>query len=220
MQHLDTDHERRLQQLESQLGRLLRDRRVGATLTGPFPVTESFMGYRRITGRYYCPGTVAAIQDATRDMAVVANRLYALPFLVAEKMSLNRLATYTKSGATGNVRMGVYRSNNALSPTQLVKGSGSVGVGASSNVHNFSPPISLSRGLYWIAAVFSGTPTMYRLPYEQGVTWEILGRTLGISNSMRPGWRSAHSFAALPVVFPLGTLTAVQDLPIMWVRPV
>ena len=215
--HLTRDQ--RLQHLESQMARLLQDHRLGQTMTGPLPVSDAYMGYRRVGGgRYHLAGTVAAVQDNTRNFAVTADKLYALPFLVTKTVRVNRLATYTQSGETGNGRMGVYHSGQDVIPTRLVKGSGSVAVGSTANYHDFDPPFSLHRGLYWIVAVFSGTPTMHRIPYEQGVAWEILGRTIGISTAFSIGWEATHSFAALPVVYPSAGLAGVRDVPIMWVR--
>jgi hypothetical protein len=214
-----TTLEDRVRILEGQLRRLTQDRRIGDSLLGPLPVSDAYMGYRNIgTGRYYVPGTVAAAQDNTRNMAVAANKIYVLPFLVTERVRFDRVTTFTQSGATGNGRMGVYRNGKDLHPSTLVKGSGSVGVGAGANHHDFSPPVSLYRGLYWVAALFSGTPTMFRIPYEQGIAWEILGRDAGIATAFRIGWYADHSFAALPSSYPTAGRDSLINVPFMWIR--
>jgi len=211
--------EERLRRVEAQLGTLLEDHRIGSALQGPFPVSDTSMRYRRVgSGIYYLPGTVAAVQDNTRNMAVTANRIYALPFLVVNRLRVNRLASYTQAGAAGNSRMGIYRDGADLVPHSLVSGSGSVAVGATANYHDFSPPVTLHRGLYWIALCFSATPTMFRLPYEQGVAWEILGRQIGISTAFSIGWIANHAFAPLQSIFPSTGLAKARDLPLMWIR--
>jgi hypothetical protein len=212
-------HEERIRRLEAQLGGLLDDPRIGGAQLGAFPVIDSYMGYRRIgAGRYYLPGTVAAVQDNTKNMAVSANKVYALPFLVTEPVHVGVLGCYTQSGATGNNRMGVYRDGTDLVPAQLIEGSASKAVGSGFTSHTFSPVIDLYRGLHWIVSCWSGTPTMYRIPYEQGVAWEVLGRVAGISTAFAIGWIANHAFAALPDMFPSAGLSGTRDIPIMWVK--
>ena len=57
---------------------IIKDRRIGATLTGPFPVTESSMALHYKGDGYYFGGCLPS-RCTYDNLAVTADRLYVVP---------------------------------------------------------------------------------------------------------------------------------------------
>ena len=204
----------RVSQLEAKLGRLTQDRRIGASLTGPFPVSESFMGLRRVDGtQCYMPGTLSIPTANWQTVSPSANYLYAFPFYAAAPVSVDRLTFHVNSTAAGNLRMGIFNSDKNLYPTNLV-----VDAGISS--HNVAlwrdiefGKVRLTRGLKWVVILQQGTPTLTALPVN--THWAILGRTTAVVN--HTGWGVSQAYGALPAKFP-ASASMITIVPLLLVR--
>lgn len=216
-----TAQDERIRRLEAQVSRLLGDRRIGLTEFGPLPVSDSHMGIRYVgPGKYHLAGVVGCVHDNTRTLTIVANRLYAAPFLVVETVHVEELGFKVASGAAGNYRQCMYGEGKDVYPGRKIpgSGSGSQSVGAAYNSHTYSPPFTLYRGLHWVVLNFNNTPNLRRIPYEQGVAWDLLGRGTDINTGFDLGWRAEHTFGTLPDSFPTTGKTAIASIPIMWVK--
>lgn len=112
-----------------------------------------------ISGRYYGP---AATASGNETAAVAAGQLYLLPFVCRRTTTFDRIGIHVFTGvASSNVRLGIYDSDSDGLPDALVLDAGAVATATS----NASATITISQeltaaNLYWLAAVFSHTPTV------------------------------------------------------------
>jgi hypothetical protein len=208
--------EDRLRRVESQLGALLEDARLGESMLGPFPVSESSMSLRRVDGtQCYVPG-VFGPPSAWGTNSWAKDILMVFPFYVGSPINTDRFSFNVTVAAAGDLRMGVYDSSTDLYPTHLIK---DVGI----STHNSTGwlnidfnKVLLTRGLKWIAMVQQGAPTLTTvLPAD---VWAILGRTQSIAQCC--GWFKAFGYAALPSVFPADaeTMSGASGIPFVEVR--
>ncbi len=137
---------------------------------------ELHPGYR--VGRWYGPGFTA-----TNDIAVVANNLYALPIVIHEGTKLTpalfqALGVYVATGASGNVKMALYDTQNGVPTNLIVETSADVSTAAAGDAQCALPAnISLAPGVYWPASCFSGTPTIRSIGADTA-----MGQILGSSS--------------------------------------
>lgn len=150
------------------------------------------------TGVYLSTSTPSSHSTA----GVVANRLYAIPFIAARAMTLDRLAiAVTGAGAGGTkARLGIYKDGTNLYPGTLLLDAGLVNVDAIATVFaNIDQ--ALTKGLYWLTLVTDGAPT------ARNGTFQYSGTSpLGFDASFRfyDGWYVAFAYAALPDPFTAG----------------
>lgn len=162
------------------------------------------------SNRYYSsPSNGAAISTA----AIVANTLYAMPFIAEKEFAIDSIAMkVTTLGASSNLRFGIYSSQN-LYPNSLIVDSGSIPgttIGVKSAVIN----ITLTQALYWLVCVCSATA-----PVVSGFTAAGLNPILGLDNTLSGlglGYGVAFTFAALPATFPAGaSIRTAVPLPLI-----
>lgn len=106
-------------------------------------------------GRVYGPtgGIVAA------NLAVTANRLYAVPFFTAQTINIDRIVYRVTTASTGTGRAGIYSSDGncyPLSPLADVL----TGLPGPAGVKLLVIDITLAPGLYWLVIGFTVTPTV------------------------------------------------------------
>lgn len=211
---MPTDRER-IARLEGLLSSLLEDTRLGATLEGPLPVSDSHMGLRLADGtRYYLAGAIRAVNSAA-TMTPLADYLLAVPIYIASPIHTDRLSIRVSVAATGNGRLGIYDSSPDFYPSNLIKEMGAFTTGTT-GFKNADPSVKvfLSRGLKWLVVVLDATPTINKVP--ENSIWEILGRGQSLL-SFGAGWRVAYTYAALPSMFPVGAVKR-QSLPLIFMR--
>ena len=173
-------------------------------------------------GAYYGPMSTlagaAAAENYNRYMTV--NRLYCAPFICPVDASFDQIGLQVAvAGAAGaTVRMGIYASDAAGLPGDLILDAGTVD--AATTGFRFAPISQvLGRGLYWLAgasddgdvrvlandaaglAAFGGHITT-----DGTMPITILNRTTDLSSG----------FTALPD--PFGGLTANVGVPFFWLR--
>jgi len=118
---------------------------------GSIPNGGYFVGTRYYYGWPYASTSSSA--------AVVADRLYARPFLVGKTTTFDRIGVEVTTGAAStNVRLGIYNFVNGL-PTSLVLDAGTID-SASTGVKEITISQSLTAGVYAFAYVSNGTPTL------------------------------------------------------------
>jgi len=143
------------------------------------------------TGEYIQPFVLAG--SYLTQTAMVANTLYAVPFLAARDMTVDRIAVNVITVASGkSARMGVYKDGTNLYPGSLLLDAGEVSVDTG-GVKAITINQALPKGLYWLTIVSNGTPTIRTIYYPHTI--------LGINSahtSFQVGWSVSHSYAALP----------------------
>jgi hypothetical protein len=122
----------------------------------------SFMQKLR-TGEYFRPEPTHGLGIQT----LLADRIYARPFIVPRNLTIDRLAIEVTEAATDKIaRLGIYEDGTDLYPGALVKDYGTISV-ADTGVIAASGDQSLTWGLYWLVIVSDGTPKVraYRPGY-------------------------------------------------------
>lgn len=134
--------------------------------------------------------------------AMTANQLYAIPFTVPRAITIDRLAVEVTTGADGKyVRVGVYNNGTNLYPgtlntdvgTALVTNTGIKAVTITGN-------LSLTKGLYWMAIVSDGTPSLRGCAFY----YCLAGQLATDFSKLQHGWKVAFTYAALPDPFTTG----------------
>ena len=147
--------------------------------------------------------------------AFSANRLYAAPFLVPRTMTFDRIAIQVGTGSgAANARLGIYADGTNLYPGALVLDAGIVSV-ASAALVTITINQQLTKGLYWMACLTDGTPSLYTI---YGCA-QILGLSSGHLGSPNQGWCVTQTYGALPDPFTAGGIILNAEIPLVVLRP-
>ena len=149
------------------------------------------------TGEY-----LAFLQNTSNDRkeALVADKLYALPFVVARSMTFDRIAMeVTTLVDPSNIRMGIYNNGTNLYPGTLKLDAGTVS-SATTGIKAITINHQLTKGLYWIVCVSDDVPTV--MAYDK--TLFPIGLKLTDFTYDRAGWYADHTYGALPDPYPAG----------------
>ena len=164
----------------------------------------------RIGDHYYC-----GIYGYPSNVALVANTLYGMPFIVARDITVDRIAMEVQGAAGGgNVRLGIYNEGTNLYPGTLLVDAGTIDA-TSATLQPITIDEELTKGLYWLAFVSDNTPTM-RARVD---VWSILGFDDSSWANCAMGWTAAFSYAALPTPFTTGGSAKTGTIPLIGVRP-
>jgi hypothetical protein len=161
------------------------------------------------TGEYTSPTLVGTGATVT----LTANTMYAMPFLVARAITIDRLAIDVATADAGkSVRLGIYNNGTNLYPGTLLKDYGAVSV-AETGVVAASGDQALTKGLYWLALVSDGVPTLEAFY----MAWSPLGQNatdFTLSNQYGE-WYVAFTYAALPDPFTAGGNLSAQGFSLL-----
>lgn len=117
------------------------------------------------TGRWYVAANIA--NAALSNLAITANVLYANPIVIPKTSTINDIAVNVITGvaATG-IKLGLYNDSGNLSPSSLLFDSGELSTATSGTFQtaNISPAKKLQPGLYWLACISNGTPSIKFVP--------------------------------------------------------
>lgn len=164
------------------------------------------------TGEYHSP--CFAYGGAGADLIV--HQLYAIPFLVARAMTIDRIAIQvTTEDAGKNMRVGLYNNGTNLYPGTLVVDGGEVSVNATGLVAATIDE-SLTKGLYWLAVVDESNAKL-----EKGdIIIPILGFLSTDLGSINHCWAAPHAYGALPDPYPTGGsfMTTTVRVPLIAAR--
>jgi hypothetical protein len=174
-----------------------------------------------IPGRFYGAFDTAT---ALTTLAISANVLYAAPFFVPVRMKFDQIAiNVTGAGASGTrARMGVYTDGNTPStqgyPSSLVPGTDVAEVAVdSTGVKANSISVTLPPGLYWLALVSSGAPTV-RAVGVASLDSEILGLGSDLGTAPGVGYSVSYTYGSLPSTFPTGASVYTSTIPLVALR--
>lgn len=164
---------------------------------------------------YTSPSTGTALSTAT----LVANRLYAMPFIISQKRVIDQVAINVTAFVAGNIRLGIYKVNSVGYPGTLVADFGVVSSGSNGvKTLSASPlPVTLGPGLYYLALVSDNASVI------RGFAVASLLPVLGISSALGTaptlGYYVALTYGALPSTFTAGgTAITAAPLPAIFVR--
>lgn len=154
------------------------------------------------TGEYH-----NTVQAASATMILPANRLFASPFLIAVTTPIEELAIEISAGDSGkSARLGIYNDGVNLYPGSLVADSeGEISVAATGIISvTYIPALSLTKGLYWLAIVSDGTPTVTRQVGNVRIFIPLMGVKSTNFGANNTGWYVAHTYNGLPDPYTAG----------------
>lgn len=168
------------------------------------------------SGQYQYP---ASGQLGTNTLTVTANRLYAMPFVVGTPITIDRIGFEITTGSAGGCRMGVYAHDSAGNGPGALLSDFGIGDTTSIAVVEITGSLVVPTGVFWVAGVFSVTPTVRRVNAGVGSVF------LGYSANNETGTTSyscvaygAHTYGALPAAFPSATVAGAAHAPKFHVR--
>ena len=153
-------------------------------------------------GEYYLSPLITSRSSSSTALDA-ANRLWAMPFPILRNTTWDRIAIQVSAQAGQKFRLGIYNNAADLKPgTKLVDAGEITLSGTGQQAITFSAAQSLTKGLYWVAIVSDGQPTINDY---NAYCFNFLGLHSGWSaNNL--SWYVAHTYGALPDSF--GTPTA------------
>ena len=136
-------------------------------------------------------------------LTMVANRLYAKPFIVVRNMTFDQIAIDVTTAAAGaSMRLGIYNDGTNLYPGTLLLDAGVVSV-ATTGLKTITINQALTKGIYWVVCVGDGAPDL------KGTYWAIqIPNILGLDSTgfhvVHAGWNVAFTYGVLPTPFTAG----------------
>ena len=162
-----------------------------------------------IAGRFYNSQHVCVLGT----QVVTADVLRASPLWVTRAVTVTDLSLDITTGAAGSARLGIYLDSLTVpgTPGALVADGGafSTTLGVKTSTVN----AALVPGLYWLASVFSGAPTVRSLSNAAGDVLVTMGFTSNLDTTLHVGVSVAFTFAALPDPFTAGSVLAATHIP-------
>jgi len=165
------------------------------------------------TGAYF-----TNFQGVSYSQALTADRLFAVPLIVVRDMTVDRIAVEVTAGGGGtpNVRLGIYNNGTNVAPGTLKLDAGVVDTTAIGVVAVIISQ-ALTKGLYWLAGIAQGTPSLRAQNYTYKSD-SILGLTAVSFDEANQAWYYSGAYGALPDPFPVPTGMAVTQGIIIAVR--
>ena len=165
------------------------------------PVSDLFLP-EMLDSLYY--DSTGVMPSTVTSGTFIANRLYAVPIRLVERRFLKEIGVYVSTASTGNVRFGVYGRDGDGKLGDLLVDIGATTTNSSGALSAVTDAdnTELIAGRYFLAAVFSATPTINGLSPVSSV----LGATVGGSSmNTISHYYAAHIYGALPTAFPAVT---------------
>ncbi len=188
----------------------------GTSWTSSAPV-KSATGYRRSGATaperwYTAPTTGTALTTG----APSANTIRAIPFVVEENITIDRIAVNVTTLLAGNVRLGIYNDNGNLFPGTRLLDAGASST-ATTGVKAITINQTLTPGLYWLVSVGSSAPTIRCFAVASMIPIMGYDNTLGTAPGLY--YTNAFTYAALPATFPAtATVGTAVPIPAIFVR--
>ncbi len=128
----------------------------------------------------YVSGNWYAIKRGTAatNVAQVADVLCAMPIFIAKRTTLSSLGVRVGTGAAStNVKLGIYANTGGRPGALIAQGTGAASCATSSTdaVVTFSSNPVLDVGIYWLASIFNGTPSIQSCSSNDQVIPSLIG---------------------------------------------
>jgi hypothetical protein len=131
---------------------------------------------------------------------LTANTLYAFNMPIPETTQISAMGFTLYSPSSANVRMGIYADNGQEYPGSLLWDSGTISL--SGQVYpQANVSLTLKPGLYWLAIVSDGTPSVQQTN-DLGLC--LIRPTNPTPNGQVNVYQVSYTFGALPSTFPSG----------------
>jgi hypothetical protein len=193
---------------------MLRDHMLGDPATVE-AIGNQHPGY--VAGLSYCPPFLST----PGGVVVTPDTLYAIPMPIVRPCTIAGVGFRVTLAAAGSARFGLYANAQGGPGAKLAEGVTAPTTGGSVSAElAFAAPLAVTPGLYWLAAQFSGVPTVqFTGAAERGFTWMIgVSGTYGSGNTQNSGVvaNAPAPFAdGLPATF--GAFAAVARVPLLTV---
>lgn len=159
-----------------------------------------------------------ATHTAFATQALVANRLYAMPFVAPGRAgcTLDRLGINVTTGSSGNARLGIYNDSSGY-PGSLLLDAGTV---VTTNIAVVTVTISqaLTPGnRYWLVYVSNATPTVRSIPVNS--CSHALGFSSALGTAGNCGLYVSFTYGTLNSTFPsTPTMITANPIPALFYR--
>jgi hypothetical protein len=139
---------------------------------------------------------------AATTLALTANRIYWIPFIVWSAVSITGIAINVTTAASGTVYVGIYSSTTTYAPNTLIT---SFSFSSSTTgVKSATVSLTLQPGVYWMALVSTATPTIRAIAI--GSAFSLALPSLGTANTTC--WYTSGT--SLPATAPTSGYTALN----------
>jgi hypothetical protein len=146
--------------------------------------------------------------------AVSTDVLYAAPIYLPDTCRIARMFAEVTGASAGNLRMSIYTDSGGYPNTLLLTETEITTMGTT-GIKQQSIGLTLPYGFYWVASVYSSTPTMRADPVGAGQVMHWLGGTSATDTAPHTGISVAHTYGALPSTFTGGGTLVVGAIPRM-----
>lgn len=163
----------------------------------------------RVIGGLYGPFGATAYQNT---ITIVANKLYAVPFIVLKTETFDLIQVHCNTASAGNAHLGIYADNGSCVPGALVLDAGTISV-ETTGTKAIAINQTLEPGLYWLVGLFNSTPVMVAAFYP----CDLLGIAGSVgTNAHTTSYYTEQAYGDLPTTYPaLDTGTQPHFLNIM-----
>lgn len=201
-------------------GKFMLDFSTGAQLSSiTKEYSEKDLHYTRKEGtsQYEAWYTSPTTGTALTTGAIVANRLYAIPFVVPKQIKIDRIAINVTTNSTGNARLGIYDDSGSLYPTRLIIDAGEITTSTTGVKSITLSNLVLMPGLKWLVVVGNGGPTLRSFAVASMLP--VMGFASTLPTAANLGLYVSFTYAALPTTFPsTPTLITAVPIPAIFVR--
>lgn len=153
----------------------------------------------------------------TVPSALVANRLYAMPFIVPKNITVDRIGVQVTTLSTTTARLGIYSDNGNCYPGSLLLDAGTIDV-TSTGAKTIMINQALAAGLYWLVIICAATPSIACIATAAVIS--ILGHaSANLNAAQNMGLYVAQTYGTLPGTFPASpTMITAAPIPAIFVR--
>lgn len=164
-----------------------------------------------VTGRYYHPSNYGT---STTAASVVANTIYAVPFILNEVKTFDRIAAYCGVQQGDTFRFGIYNDSSGV-PDSLVLDCGTAVSSSNSAYIPVTISQSLNSGVYWLALNSNaGGTTSTVTAYSTSTTQYAGGFMMGVVGAPASpiiGYNASLAYGAMPSTFPTPTAVVLGN---------
>jgi len=198
-------------------GKYLKDDDTWATPSGG-SASLDVSGYRHYgVTNYESWYTSPRSGTALAGTALVAARMYAVPFICPKAITLDQIGIYVSTLSTTTARLGIYTDGGNLYPGSLLLDAGTVDVTATGAKKIAINQALSANTLYWLVIVCAATPAIYCIPVAGVIN--VLGTSNALGTAQNAGLYVAQTYGALPGTFPASpTMITAAPIPAIFVR--
>lgn len=109
------------------------------------------------------------VHDATSSSALPATDVIAVPIVIGESMTLDRISARVVAGGASTTRLGLYaHSTTAFAPGALLVNGGTISTTTGNTTREVTISQAVTPGVYWIAILCSTTTPTFKVLSANG----------------------------------------------------